>query len=98
MQQSKLEADMLSVVIPTLNAERTLAATLSALMPAAVSGVVRQVVIVDGGSDDSTLAIAEEMGADVVASATGAGPTTRNRGAGGALSLAVVLARRYSSW
>ena len=45
---------MISVVIPTLNAEATLAATLAALVPAAVDGLVREVIVVDGGSSDRT--------------------------------------------
>ena len=57
---------MLSVVIPTLNAERTLPFALAPLVPATMAGLVRQVVIVDGGSQDATRAIAEESGADVV--------------------------------
>ena len=64
---------MLSVVIPTLNAEAGLAATLSALVPAAVDGLVREVVIVDGGSNDSTIAIAEASGARLVRSERGRG-------------------------
>lgn len=66
---------MISVVIPTLNSATTLTATLSALVPASVSGLVREVVISDGGSLDATAAIAEEAGAVWV-------PGTRaNRGA-----------------
>jgi len=64
---------MISVVIPTLNEERSLASTLTALVPAAVEGLVREVVIVDGGSQDHTLAIAEEAGVVVVKSAKGRG-------------------------
>jgi rSAM/selenodomain-associated transferase 2 len=64
---------MISVVIPTLNAEPRLAATLNALIPAAVEGLVRQVVIVDGGSSDATLKIAEDAGADIVNADRGRG-------------------------
>lgn len=64
---------MLSVVIPALNAEAGLAATLSALVPAAVDGLVREVVIVDGGSDDGTLAIVDAVGARLVRSQPGRG-------------------------
>lgn len=58
---------MISVVIPTLNSEHALVPTLSALVPAAMSGVVREVVIADGGSTDKTAAIAEDAGAKWVA-------------------------------
>ncbi len=64
---------MISVVIPTLNAERTLADTLTGLVSAAVDGLVREVIIVDGGSSDRTRDIADMAGADVVDSQSGRG-------------------------
>lgn len=64
---------MISVVIPTLNAEQGLAATLAALIPAAVDGLVREVIIVDGGSNDRTLRIADDAGAQIVPSESGRG-------------------------
>lgn len=54
---------MISVVIPTLNAEATLPGCLTALVPGAVDGVVREVIIADGGSTDATAAIADDAGA-----------------------------------
>ena len=57
---------MISVIIPTWNAERTLTATLSALVPALVDGVVREVILVDSGSTDQTVAIADSFGARVI--------------------------------
>lgn len=53
---------MLSVVIATLNDEAVLARTLAPLVPAAVSGFVREVILADGGSNDATLEIAEDAG------------------------------------
>lgn len=64
---------MISVVIPALNAEKTLAATLTALVPAAVDGFVREVIVADGGSTDRTLDIADLCGAEVARSARGRG-------------------------
>jgi len=59
---------MISVVIPTLNAAAYLPDTLSALIPATVDGLVREVVVVDAGSTDSTREIADAAGAEVVSS------------------------------
>lgn len=56
---------MLSVIVPTLNSERDLANLLGRLVPAAVDGLVAQVTVLDGGSTDGTLEIAEDAGADV---------------------------------
>jgi rSAM/selenodomain-associated transferase 2 len=64
---------MISVVIPTLNEADHLPLTLAALVPAAVDGLVREVIIADGGSTDATLEIAEEAGARLVPSARGRG-------------------------
>ncbi|MGE0769411.1 MAG: TIGR04283 family arsenosugar biosynthesis glycosyltransferase [Hyphomicrobiaceae bacterium] len=64
---------MISVVIPTLNAEAGLADCLSALVSATVEGLIREVIIVDGGSDDRTLRIADQAGARVITSPPGRG-------------------------
>jgi glycosyltransferase involved in cell wall biosynthesis len=60
------ESLMVSVVIPALNAEATLPRTLTALVPAALDGFVREVVVVDGGSEDKTREIADHAGAEVL--------------------------------
>ena len=62
---------MISVIIPTLNAERLLPRCFDSLIPAAVRGVVREVIVADGGSSDATLMIADAAGAHIVH----AGPT-----------------------
>lgn len=59
----------LSVIIPTLDAAETLAATLTALSEASV----REIIVADGGSCDRTVPIATAMGARVVAAARGRG-------------------------
>ena len=64
---------MISVVIPTLNAEATLPDTLSALISASVDGLVREVIVVDAGSTDRTREIADWAGADVIAAPPGRG-------------------------
>jgi len=64
---------MLSVVIPTLDAERTLPATLVSLVPAAIDGFIGDVVVVDGGSRDATLKIADTAGCTILRTAKGRG-------------------------
>ena len=58
---------MLSVLIPTHDSAADLAVLLSALVPAAVDGLVREVICADAGSTDGTLEICEDAGARVVA-------------------------------
>jgi rSAM/selenodomain-associated transferase 2 len=57
---------MITVVIPALNAETTLPATLTALVPAALEGLVREVIVVDGGSSDRTREVADQAGAELL--------------------------------
>ena len=64
---------MISVVIPTLNEAGHLPLTLAALVPAAMDGLVREVIISDGGSTDGTLEAADEAGAKIVTSVKGRG-------------------------
>lgn len=69
----------LSVVIPTLDAARTLPATLASL-----GGAADEIVIADGGSGDATIACAETLGARVV---------TCPRGRGGQIAAGVAASR-----
>ena len=57
---------MISVVAPALNAQTTLAKALGGLTRAAIEGLVREVIVVDGGSDDATAEIADDAGATLV--------------------------------
>src|ERR1700749_3245408 len=57
---------MISVVIATQDDGETLGQTLASLVPAAVDGLVREVILADAGSTDDTLKIAEDAGARVV--------------------------------
>jgi rSAM/selenodomain-associated transferase 2 len=65
---------MISVIIPTLNAEAGLAQTLGALVPAALDGLVKEVIVVDGGSGDHTAQISDEAGATFITRCGGRGP------------------------
>ena len=57
---------MISVIIPTLNDERNLVATLAALVPAVVDGVVQEAILSDGGSSDDTRIIADAAGVHLI--------------------------------
>jgi rSAM/selenodomain-associated transferase 2 len=64
---------MLSVVIPALNAAARLPLCLEALVAPAVEGLVTEVIVVDGGSQDASVAIAGGFGATVLTAPPGRG-------------------------
>ena len=66
-----------SVVIPTLDAERPLVALLSDLVAGLGEGLVREVIVSDGGSADGTRAAAEGAGATVIVGPPGRGGQLR---------------------
>ena len=74
----------LSVVIPTLNAGGDLGAAAASLMPGLAAGLIRDLVVSDGGSADGTAAVADALGATWVT-----GPPGR----GGQLARGVAAAR-----
>ena len=45
---------MFSIIIATHDSERALVPTLAALVPGATAGIVREVIVADGGSRDET--------------------------------------------
>ncbi|MBO9479434.1 TIGR04283 family arsenosugar biosynthesis glycosyltransferase [Shimia sp. R11_0] len=63
----------LSVIIATLNAEAELPACLSALYEAVPAGLLRELIVVDGGSSDQTCLIADEAGATILRAAPSRG-------------------------
>ena len=56
----------LSIIIPAYNAEEVLPLCLTSLMPGLESGLIREVILVDGGSEDQTRRLAEGAGATVI--------------------------------
>ena len=55
---------MISVLIPTHDSERHLVPTLSALVPGSAEGLLREVILADGGSTDGTAKIADAAGCE----------------------------------
>ncbi len=63
----------LSIIIPTLNAEAVLPGALKALVEGLEAGLVRELVISDGGSRDRSPDIARAAGATLISGAPGRG-------------------------
>ena len=74
----------LSIVIPTLDAEKHLPRCLDSLIEGLTLGLIRDLVITDGGSTDATVEMAHDVGATLVS-----GPASR----GGQLRRGVAAAR-----
>ena len=55
----------ISIVIPTLNSQKTIKKTLVSLFEGIEAGIVRELIVVDGGSTDQTREIVEECGANL---------------------------------
>jgi hypothetical protein len=53
---------MLSVIIATLDSESALVASLAALVPGAMEGLISEVIVADGGSRDDTATVADVAG------------------------------------
>ena len=57
---------MITAIIETCDNEVGLAHTLAALVPAATEGIVREVVVIDHGSSDGTLTVADVAGCTII--------------------------------
>ena len=64
---------MISIIIPTLNADARLGDCLNALVSSALDGIVKEVIVVDGGSRDATLAMADSFGTRILTAPPGRG-------------------------
>jgi rSAM/selenodomain-associated transferase 2 len=63
----------ISVIIPTLNAEDDLPGCWASLMEGVQAGLIRELIVSDGGSQDKTCALAREVGAQLVEGAPSRG-------------------------
>jgi hypothetical protein len=81
---------MLSVIIPTRNSERDLVRTLAALVPGAMDGLIREVLVADRGSVDDTAIVADVAGCEFIADGA--------RDAGVAAGLTAAAARARAPW
>lgn len=61
---------MLTVIIPTYDSERALVPTLAMLVPGAMAGTVRDVIVADAGSTDATARVVDVAGCEMMVSAT----------------------------
>jgi glycosyltransferase involved in cell wall biosynthesis len=69
---------MITAIIETHDNEVGLAHALAALVPAATEGVVREVIVVDHGSTDGTLIVADTAGCTLIESAKVPGDARRH--------------------
>lgn len=56
----------ISVIIPTLNAQDHLSSCLMSLLPGLEAGLIRELIVSDGGSKDATVELAKAWGAEVI--------------------------------
>jgi rSAM/selenodomain-associated transferase 2 len=67
----------ISVIVPTLNAQVSLGACLHGLMEGLDAGLIRELIVCDGGSEDATAEIAKDWGAEVIVAAPSRGGQLR---------------------
>lgn len=63
----------ISVIIPCLNAQSSLPACLKSLETALNSDLIKELILVDGGSNDQSIDIAKKFGCRVISTAKGRG-------------------------
>jgi len=72
---------MISVIIATNESEQVLVPTLAALVPGAMAGIVREVIIADAGSRDGTMRIADAAGCRAMVNSDPVGARLKNAAA-----------------
>lgn len=79
-----MENQTISIIIPTLNEAQTIGRLVSHLFQYKEESLV-EIIVVDGGSTDDTVAIAEEMGATVISCTNCGRAPQMNKGAAAAI-------------
>lgn len=67
----------ITVIIPTLNAEHSLTDCLTALMEGVDAGLICELIVSDGGSEDATRVLADAWGAQIIEGAASRGGQLR---------------------
>ncbi|MBQ0804959.1 TIGR04283 family arsenosugar biosynthesis glycosyltransferase [Sulfitobacter sp. HGT1] len=67
----------ITVIIPTLNAEHSLTDCLTALMEGVDAGLICELIVSDGGSEDATRIVADAWGAQIIEGAASRGGQLR---------------------
>jgi uncharacterized protein len=83
---------MLSIIVPMLNEERSIATTLSALRTGAPRA---EIIVVDGGSTDTSIAVAQSLADKVI---TSVGGRSRQMNAGAAVASGDAFCPIPKSW
>ena len=73
---------MITAIIETQDNEVGLAHLLAALVPAATEGIIREVVVIDRGSSDGTLTVADVAGCTIIEAGKVAGDPRRRAAEG----------------
>lgn len=71
----------ISIIVPALNEEATVGSLVKELQEGDVYNLLEEIIVVDGGSKDKTIALAEEAGAKVIKSSLARRSVQMNEGA-----------------
>lgn len=67
----KIKKKQISIIIPVLNEEQYIKKVLTSIKTNATSECIHEILVIDGGSEDTTVAVARSLGATVILSERG---------------------------